>query len=98
MDNVLTMLVSILFILIFLIVVCAIILYFLKIKKKQSNKEKNNEEYSESTSTQSSSGIRMENVKKFLNFDEIKNNMDKLKGKIILDTQNICDLDGTYKL
>ena len=75
MDNVLTMLVSILFILIFLIVVCAIILYFLKIKKKQSNKEKNNEEYSESTSTQSSSGIRMENVKKFLNFDEIKNNM-----------------------
>ena len=30
--------------------------------------------------------------------DEIKNNMDKLKGKIILDTQNICDLDGTYKL
>ncbi len=75
MDNVLTMLVSILFILIFLIVVCAIILYFLKIKKKQSNKEKNNEEYSESTSTQSSSGIRTENVKKFLNFDEIKNNM-----------------------
>ena len=75
MDNVLTMLVSILFILIFLIVVCAIILYFLKIKKKQSNKEKNTEEYSESTSTLSSSGIRMENVKKFLNFDEIKNNM-----------------------
>lgn len=75
MDNVLTMLVSILFILIFLIVVCAIILYFLKIKKKQSNKEKNNEEYSESTSTKSSSGIRMEYVKKFLNFDEIKNNM-----------------------
>ena len=75
MDNVLTMLVSILFILIFLIVVCAIILYFLKIKKKQSNKEKNNEEYSESTSTQSSSGIRMENVKKFLDFEEIKNNM-----------------------
>ena len=73
MDNVLTMLVSILFILIFLIVVCAIILYFLKIKKKQSNKEKNNEEYSESTSTQSSSGIRMENVKKFLDFEEIKN-------------------------
>ena len=32
MDNVLTMLVSILFILIFLIVVCAIILYFLKIE------------------------------------------------------------------
>lgn len=34
MDNVLIMLVSILFILIFLIVVCAIILYFLKNKKE----------------------------------------------------------------
>lgn len=30
--------------------------------------------------------------------DEIKNNMDKLKGKIILDTRNICDLEGTYRL
>lgn len=30
--------------------------------------------------------------------DEIKENMEKLKGKIILDTQNICDLKGTYKL
>lgn len=30
--------------------------------------------------------------------DEIKNNMDKLKGKIILDTRNICSLEGTYKL
>jgi UDP-N-acetyl-D-mannosaminuronic acid dehydrogenase len=30
--------------------------------------------------------------------DEIKNNMDKLKGKIILDTRKICDIDGTYRL
>ena len=30
--------------------------------------------------------------------DEIKNNMDKLKGKVILDTRKICDLDGTYRL
>lgn len=30
--------------------------------------------------------------------DEIKQNMDKLKGKVILDTRNICDLDGTYRL
>lgn len=30
--------------------------------------------------------------------DEIKKNMDKLKGKIILDTRNICNLEGTYKL
>lgn len=30
--------------------------------------------------------------------DEIKNNMDKLKGKVILDTRNICTLDGTYRL
>ncbi len=30
--------------------------------------------------------------------DEIKENMDKLKGKIILDTRNICKLDGTYRL
>ena len=30
--------------------------------------------------------------------DEIKENMDKLKGKIILDTRNICTLDGTYRL
>lgn len=26
--------------------------------------------------------------------DEIKQNMDKLKGKVILDTRKICDLDG----
>ena len=30
--------------------------------------------------------------------DEIKENMDKLKGKIILDTRKICDLPGTYRL
>lgn len=30
--------------------------------------------------------------------DEIKNNMDKLKGKIVLDTRKICDLDGVYRL
>lgn len=30
--------------------------------------------------------------------DEIKENMEKLKGKIILDTRKICDLDGTYRL
>lgn len=30
--------------------------------------------------------------------DEIKNNMDKLKGKIILDTRKICKLEGTYYL
>ena len=29
---------------------------------------------------------------------EIKNNMDKLRGKIILDTRNVCDLEGAYKL
>lgn len=30
--------------------------------------------------------------------DEIKNNMDKLEGKVILDTRNICTLEGTYRL
>ena len=30
--------------------------------------------------------------------DEIKQNIDKLKGKIILDTRKICDLDGVYRL
>lgn len=31
--------------------------------------------------------------------DEIKNNMEKLKGKVIFDTQNICDKsDNVYKL
>lgn len=28
----------------------------------------------------------------------IKENMNKLKGKVIFDTCNICDLEGTYKL
>ena len=30
--------------------------------------------------------------------DEIRDNMEKLKGKIILDTRHICFLDGTYRL
>ena len=30
--------------------------------------------------------------------DEIMQNMDKLKGKVILDTRKICDLEGTYRL
>ena len=30
--------------------------------------------------------------------DEIKQNMDKLKGKVILDTRKICDIEGTYRL
>lgn len=30
--------------------------------------------------------------------DEIRANMEKLKGKIVLDTRNICHLDGTYRL
>lgn len=30
--------------------------------------------------------------------DEIKEGMDKIKGKIILDTRNICSLEGVYKL
>lgn len=30
--------------------------------------------------------------------DEIKNEMDKLKGKIILDTRKVCELPGTYRL
>lgn len=29
--------------------------------------------------------------------DEVKNNMDKLNGKIILDTRHICNIDGTYR-
>lgn len=29
---------------------------------------------------------------------QIKNNMEKLEGKIIFDTKNICTLEGTYKL
>lgn len=30
--------------------------------------------------------------------DEIRENMDKLKGKVVLDTRKICDLEGTYRL
>jgi len=30
--------------------------------------------------------------------DEIKEQMDKLNGKVILDTRNICNLEGTFKL
>ena len=30
--------------------------------------------------------------------DEIKQNMQKLQGKIVFDTRRICDLDGTYRL
>jgi UDP-N-acetyl-D-mannosaminuronic acid dehydrogenase len=30
--------------------------------------------------------------------DHIKNNMDLIKGKLVLDTKNICTFDGTYKL
>lgn len=30
--------------------------------------------------------------------DEIKENMDKLEGKVILDTRNICSIEGTYRL
>ena len=30
--------------------------------------------------------------------DEIKENMEKLSGKVILDTRKICDLPGTYRL
>lgn len=30
--------------------------------------------------------------------NEIKENMDKLKGKVVLDTRHICDLDGVYRL
>lgn len=30
--------------------------------------------------------------------DEIRNNMEKIKNKIILDTRHICELDGVYRL
>ncbi len=30
--------------------------------------------------------------------DEIKDNIEKLKGKIILDTRKVCNLPGTYRL
>lgn len=33
-----------------------------------------------------------------ISHNHMKENMDKLSGKIILDTKNICNLEGTYKL
>ena len=30
--------------------------------------------------------------------DEIKEHMDELKGKVVLDTRHICFLDGVYRL
>lgn len=30
--------------------------------------------------------------------DEIKENIDKLQGKVVLDTRKICDLEGTYRI
>lgn len=30
--------------------------------------------------------------------DEIKENMEKLRGKVVLDTRMICDIEGTYRL
>lgn len=30
--------------------------------------------------------------------DEIRENMDRLKGKVVLDTRHICFLEGTYRL
>ena len=30
--------------------------------------------------------------------DEIKNNFDKLSGKVVFDTRNICHIDGVYRL
>ena len=27
-----------------------------------------------------------------------KENLDKLKGKVVLDTRNICNLEGVYRL
>ncbi len=33
-----------------------------------------------------------------VNHNQIKKNMDKLEGKIVLDTRKCCDLPGTYRL
>ena len=30
--------------------------------------------------------------------DEIKQNMDKLQGKVVFDTRHICNNEGTYRL
>lgn len=41
---------------------------------------------------------RIDMVVLLVGHDEIITCMDKLKGKIILDTRNICHIEGTYKL
>ena len=33
-----------------------------------------------------------------VNHNEIKENMDKLRGKIVFDTRKVCDLPGVYRL
>lgn len=33
-----------------------------------------------------------------VNHNQIKENMDKLKGKVVFDTRKCCDLPGTYRL
>lgn len=33
-----------------------------------------------------------------VNHNEIRENLDKLRGKIVLDTRKVCDLPGTYRL
>ena len=33
-----------------------------------------------------------------VNHNEIKENMDKLNGKVVLDTRKCCELPGTYRL
>lgn len=33
-----------------------------------------------------------------VNHNEIKENMDKLKNKVVLDTRKVCDLPGTYRI
>jgi UDP-N-acetyl-D-mannosaminuronic acid dehydrogenase len=30
--------------------------------------------------------------------NEIKESMDKLKGKVVFDTRNICFIEGTFRL
>ena len=41
---------------------------------------------------------KVELVVIMVNHDEIKENMNMLKDKVVLDTRNCCDLPGTYKL
>jgi UDP-N-acetyl-D-mannosaminuronic acid dehydrogenase len=33
-----------------------------------------------------------------VNHNEIKENMDKLADKIVLDTRKVCELPGTYRI